>query len=137
MELELEKVLVEFGGAIVAIFAIAETVKYVIGIFLAKYIADLFLPLLTNYKIMYGLAGLAYLLTLITLISLALISVIVGIYGFKLYSAGSRLSREKGEKWLVRILLIMFVSLILGAFIVFLASGAALAGIIIALFKRD
>jgi|GEM_PF-6732583 len=137
MELRLEKILVEFGGSIVAFFAIVELVKYFLGIFVIKYLADIALPLLENYKILYELAGLAYILTLISLAFLAIISLIVGIYGFKLYSVGSKLSRENAEKWLVKILLVAFISLFFGAFIVTVASGIALLGILIALVKRE
>lgn len=137
MELRLEKILVEFGGSIVAFFAIVELVKYFLGIFVIKYLADIALPLLENYKILYELAGLAYILTLISLAFLAIISLIIGIYGFKLYSVGSKLSRENAEKWLVKILLVAFISLFFGAFIVTVASGIALLGILIALVKRE
>ncbi len=137
MELKLERILVEFGGAIVAIFAAAEVVKYSIGIILVKYVADIIFPLLESYKVIYGLADLAYLLALILLVLLTVISIIVGVFGYKLYSTGSKLSRENAEKWLIRTLLIATVSLICGAFIVSVASGIALLGVLIALARKE
>ncbi|RLE62135.1 MAG: hypothetical protein DRJ38_10200 [Thermoprotei archaeon] len=120
-----------------SILRYSRTSKVFLGIFVIKYLADIALPLLENYKILYELAGLAYILTLISLAFLAIISLIVGIYGFKLYSVGSKLSRENAEKWLVKILLVAFISLFFGAFIVTVASGIALLGILIALVKRE
>lgn len=137
MKMKLERILTEFGGAITAFFAIIELVKYSLGIFLVKYLADIMLPLLENYKVLYELAGLAYILTLILLVILAVISLIVVVYGFKLYSAGAKLSREIAEKWLVKIMLVAVISLFFGAFIVTAASGIALLGVLIALAKKE
>ncbi|RLE70085.1 MAG: hypothetical protein DRJ37_07045 [Thermoprotei archaeon] len=137
MKIKLERILIEFGGAITAFFAIIELVKYSLGIFLVKCLADITLPLLEDYKILHELAGLAYILALLLLVILAVISLIVGVYGFKLYSAGAKLSRETAEKWLVKTMLIAVISLFFGAFIVTAASSIALLGVLIVLAKKE
>ena len=136
MNFKIEKILVEFSGIIISLFALVEVIKYAVGLVYLLFATGTLLPLIEQHKILHQFLELSCYIAIIAVAALAIISFIISLYGLKLYNIGAKLSKETAENLLVKILILMVVSLILGTFTIFVASSIAFLGTLIALARK-